>query len=107
VFGEHDASTPTSVVVPRLRDALGRDANQIVVLPAVGHTVLLEERGADFDSLRVGTFAPAFLAIMDNWIRRWLAPQGHGTRCELQSSSLSRKAFLAKALSALLLKPCA
>jgi len=36
--------------------------------------MLLEERGTDFDRLRVGTFAPAFLAIMDNWIRRWLAP---------------------------------
>jgi uncharacterized protein len=75
VFGEHDASTPTSVVVPRLRDALGGGANEIVVLPAVGHTMLIEERGTDFDNLRVGTFAPAFLALMDNWIQRWLGPR--------------------------------
>jgi pimeloyl-ACP methyl ester carboxylesterase len=75
VFGEDDASTPTSVVVPRLRHALGGGANEIVVLPDVGHTMLLEERGTDFDSLRMGTFAPPFLALMDNWIRRWLAPR--------------------------------
>jgi pimeloyl-ACP methyl ester carboxylesterase len=74
VFGERDASTPTSVVVPRLRDALGHsDANEIVVLAEVGHTMLLEEEGTDFDNLRVGTFAPGFLELMDDWIQRWLA----------------------------------
>jgi pimeloyl-ACP methyl ester carboxylesterase len=73
VFGERDASTPTSVVVPRLRDALGHsDANEIVVLADVGHTMLIEEEGTDFDSLRVGTFAPAFLDLMHGWIRRRL-----------------------------------
>ena len=75
VFGEHDASTPTSVVVPRLRAALGSGENEIVVLPDVGDTMLLEERGHRLRHIRGGTFAPAFLALMDNWIRRWLAPQ--------------------------------
>jgi hypothetical protein len=74
VFGEDDASTPTSVVVPRLRDALGSGANEIVVLQDVGHTMLLEERGTDFDSLRVGTFAPSFVALMNDWIEQWLGP---------------------------------
>lgn len=76
VFGELDASTPTSVVVPRLRDALEGGDKEIVVLPGVGHTMLLEEGGTDFDNLRVGTFAPAFLAVMDDWIRRWLSSRG-------------------------------
>jgi uncharacterized protein len=75
VFGELDASTPTPVVVPRLRDALAAgNGHQIVVLRGVGHTMLLEERGTDFDSLRVGTFAPAFVALMNDWIERWLSP---------------------------------
>jgi pimeloyl-ACP methyl ester carboxylesterase len=75
VFGEQDASTPTAVVVPRLREALGAGSDhQIVVLPDVGHTMLLEARGTDFDSLRVGTFDPAFLALMNDWIERWLKP---------------------------------
>jgi pimeloyl-ACP methyl ester carboxylesterase len=75
VFGEHDASTPTAVVVPRLRDALGAgNGQQIVVLPDVGHTMLAEERGTDFDSLRVGTFAPAFVALINDWVERWLMP---------------------------------
>jgi uncharacterized protein len=75
VFGEQDMSTPTAVVVPRLRDALGaEDGHQIVVLPDVGHTMLVEERGTDFDSLRVGTFAPAFVTLMNDWIERWLSP---------------------------------
>jgi hypothetical protein len=63
------------VVVPRLREALGAESgHQIVVLPDVGHTMLVEERGTDFDSLRVGTFAPAFVALMNDWIERWLMP---------------------------------
>jgi alpha-beta hydrolase superfamily lysophospholipase len=75
VFGEHDTSTPTAVVVPRLRDALGAGSgHQIVVLPDIGHTMLVEERGTDFDSLRVGMFATAFLALMNDWIERWLTP---------------------------------
>ena len=53
---------------------LGSGANEIVVLPDVGHTMLLEERGTDFDSLRVGTFAPAFVALMNDWIEQWLSP---------------------------------
>ena len=60
--------------LPRLLDALGGGTSEIVVLPDVGHTMLLRRAGTDFDSLRVGTFAPAFLAIMEDWIRRWLAP---------------------------------
>jgi hypothetical protein len=35
--------------------------------------MLLEERDTDFDGLHVGTFAPAFLALMDDWIRRRVA----------------------------------
>jgi pimeloyl-ACP methyl ester carboxylesterase len=77
VFGERDLSTPTPVVAPRLRDALRTVAgSEIVVLPDVGHTMLVEEQGTDFDSLRVGTFAPAFLALMEDWIQRWLARRG-------------------------------
>jgi pimeloyl-ACP methyl ester carboxylesterase len=75
IFGEHDTSTPTTVVAPRLRDALGAGTgHEIVVLPGVGHTMLVEERGTDFDSLRVGAFAPAFVALMNDWIERWLMP---------------------------------
>jgi hypothetical protein len=81
VFGEHDTSTPTAVVVPRLRDALdGRGGHQIVVLPDVGHTMLVEERGTGFDSLRVGTFAPAFVELMNNWIERSLIPDAGRSR---------------------------